>query len=159
MRRAVIPGTFDPITTGHFDLIERAAVLFDQVIVLVSENTVKTTMFSSEERLQIAKAACSALDNVEIMTQKGIVGEFAKKIDAAAIVKGVRGVSDFDYEMQLSKINRELAGCETIFLPSKSEADFVSSSFVRELILYKRDFYRYLPKNAQKYVENLLKNF
>ncbi len=153
----VVPGTFDPITTGHYDIIKRAAVLFDEVVVLVSDNTAKSNMFSLEERMEIAAAACGGLSNVKVTSQKGIVSEYAKNIGAVAIVKGVRGVSDFDYEMQISKINHELADCETIFIPSKSDVDFVSSSFVRELIIYKRDFNRYLPKNAQKNVENILK--
>ncbi len=131
---AVYPGTFDPITNGHSDLIERASRLFDRVIVAVAANPGKGTAFNLDERVALAAEVLSELGNVEIQSFDSLLVEFARANDGQVILRGLRAVSDFDYEFQLAGMNRRLApDIETIFLTPSEQYAFISSSLVREI--------------------------
>lgn len=131
---AIYPGTFDPITKGHTDLVERALRLFDHVILAVAEQTSKTPVFSTEERLEMAREALAGLDGVEVVPMPGLLVEFAAKHNASAIIRGLRAVSDFEYEFQLAGMNRKLApDIETLFLTPAEKYAYISSSLVREV--------------------------
>ncbi|MBQ7161496.1 MAG: pantetheine-phosphate adenylyltransferase [Clostridia bacterium] len=145
MTKAVFPGSFDPVTNGHLDIIKRAAALFDEVIVAVVDNAEKKNMFTLEERLGFVNEAIAGLENVSAESFKGLVIDFVKEKGADVIVRGVRGVSDFDYEYELSDIYYTTGGAESVFLPSRGENAHVSSSMVRELIRYGRDPSEFIP--------------
>ena len=132
---AMYPGTFDPITLGHEDLVRRAAVLFDKVIVAIAANTgSKTPMFSVDERVEMARAALEDLQNVEVKRYGGLTVDFAKENGLRVIVRGLRAVSDFEYEFQLANMNRHLTDeVETAFLTPTEKYTFISSSLVREV--------------------------
>ncbi|MDD6728875.1 MAG: pantetheine-phosphate adenylyltransferase [Eubacteriales bacterium] len=148
MRIAVCPGSFDPVTLGHVDIIERAADLFDKVIVLVMSNSSKKPMFTLDERVELIKK-CVTRPNVEIDTYSGLLVDYAKAHDAVAIVKGLRAVSDFDYEFQLALINKSLyPKIETLFLPAKGENMFLSSSMVKEVCSLDGDISAFVPKEV-----------
>ena len=131
---ALYPGTFDPITNGHTDIIERASRLFDQVIVAVAHSTSKKTVFDTEERTQLASQALEGLQNVEVCNFVGLVTAFAKEKNISVIIRGLRAVSDFEYEFQLASMNRHLMReIETIFLTPAEHLSYISSSLVREI--------------------------
>lgn len=133
VRRAVCPGSFDPVTHGHCDIIARAARLFDEVIVGIGINTSKNAMFSSEERVEMLTAAVADLPNVSVEPLTGLLVEFCRCHDAQAVVKGLRFASDFDYELQMAQMNKQLSGIETILLPTAAQWSFVSSTMIREI--------------------------
>lgn len=136
MVKAVYPGTFDPITNGHSDLVRRAAGLFEQVIVAVAVNAGKQPVCSIEERLQLATQVLSDLPNVEVVTFDSLLVEFAKQHKARVVLRGLRAVSDFEYEFQLAGMNRKLAPeIETIFLTPAEKYAYISSSLVREVAM------------------------
>ncbi|HPE95052.1 MAG TPA: pantetheine-phosphate adenylyltransferase [Bacillota bacterium] len=143
-KTALIPGSFDPITVGHLDLIERCAAIFDEVTVAVAANGEKKTMFDYDERIMRVEKAVKHLDNVLVVRLDGLVSELAEKLDAV-IVKGARNATDFDYENMLSQINRELTSAETMILPADERFMFVSSTFVRDLIRHGKDVTKYIP--------------
>lgn len=146
MKIAVCPGSFDPVTLGHIDVIERASELFDKVIVLVMTNSTKKSAFTVEERIELIKK-CVKIYNVEVDTYSGLLVDYAKEKSAAAIVKGLRAVSDFDYEFQQALINKSLCPeVETVFLAAKSENMFLSSSMVKEVCSLNGDISSYVPK-------------
>ena len=131
---AIYPGTFDPITNGHADLIQRARRRFDRVIVAVAGSTGKSTCFTLEERVSLARTAVSKIDDVEVMGFDGLLVKFAEAQGAGVILRGLRAVSDFEYEFQLASMNRKLApGVETMFLTPDEGYSFISSSLVREI--------------------------
>ena len=131
---AMYPGTFDPITLGHEDLVRRAACLFDKVVVAIAANPSKAPMFSLEERVELAEAALSDVGNVEVCGYEGLTVDFARENGLRVILRGLRAVSDFEYEFQLATMNRHLAkDVETVFLTPKETYNFVSSSLVREI--------------------------
>lgn len=131
---AIYPGTFDPITNGHGDLIARAARLFDHVIVAVAESARKSTLFSTTERKRLAHLALAQIDNVEVCSFNTLITALARKKKAQVIIRGLRAVSDFDYEFQMAGMNRQLyAGAETVFLTPAENLGFISSSLVREI--------------------------
>ncbi|MCS7253305.1 MAG: pantetheine-phosphate adenylyltransferase [Armatimonadota bacterium] len=133
MLRAIYPGTFDPITNGHLDIIERAAKIFDELIVAVATNPVKKPLFSLEERVLMIREACAHLPNVRVESFNGLLVEFARSLDARVIVKGLRAVSDFDYEFQMASMNRKLApDIETVFIMTSLEYAYLSSSIIKE---------------------------
>lgn len=145
MKIAVCPGSFDPITLGHLDIIERAAELFDKVIVVVMCNSKKSSMFSIEERVDLIKR-CVAKNNIEVDTYSGLLVDYAAKKNAVAIVKGLRAMSDFDYEFQQALINKSLLPkVETVFLTAKGENMFLSSSMVKEVCSLNGDISRFVP--------------
>ena len=145
MIHAVFPGSFDPVTNGHLDIIERAARLFDRVTVAVVNNAEKTGMFTLEERVSFVKEATAGIPNVSVESFDGLIIDFVKKKNADVIVRGVRGVRDFDYEYELADIYDKTGGVETVMLPSRGENARVSSSMVRELIKYGRDPSEFIP--------------
>lgn len=146
MKIAICPGSFDPVTLGHLDIIERTAELFDKVIVLVMSNSSKTPLFSAQERVDFIKR-CVNQDNVEVDTYSGLLVDYAKAHNAVAIVKGLRAVSDFDYEFQLALINKSLyPKIETLFLSAKGENMFLSSSMVKEVCSLGGDISAFVPE-------------
>jgi len=131
---AMYPGTFDPITLGHEDLVRRALRLFDKVVVAIAENPSKEPMFSVQERVQLAKMTLADLDNVEVTGYSGLTVDFARENNLQVIVRGLRAVSDFEYEFQLASMNRHLTDeVETAFLTPTERFTFISSSLVREI--------------------------
>lgn len=131
---AMYPGTFDPITLGHEDLVRRASRLFDRVVVAIAANPSKEPMFSIEERVELARASVADLDNVEVSGYDGLTVDFARENDLRVIMRGLRAVSDFEYEFQLANMNRHLADdVETAFLTPNENYNFISSSLVREI--------------------------
>lgn len=146
---AIYPGTFDPVTKGHTDLIERALHLFDKVIVAVAENTAKEPVFSLDERMQMAKVALENLEGVEILPLTGLLVDFAKQHHAKAILRGLRAVSDFEYEFQLAGMNRKLGPeIETLFLTPAEKYAYISSSLVREIAALGGDVSPFVHKNV-----------
>ncbi|WP_455221657.1 pantetheine-phosphate adenylyltransferase [Kaarinaea lacus] len=146
---AIYPGTFDPITKGHTDLVERALHLFDKVIVAVAENTAKEPVFSLEERMGMANVALEEYQGVEVLPIPGLLVEFAKQHNAKAILRGLRAVSDFEYEFQLAGMNRKLAPeIETLFLTPAEKYAYISSSLVREIAALGGDVSPFVPKNV-----------
>lgn len=134
MKIAVCPGSFDPITKGHLDIINRASKLFDKVIVLVSVNPSKKCSFTVEERVEMIAMCTGHLPQIEVDTFRGLLAEYIRKVDACAIVKGLRAVSDFEYEFQQALANKKLnAMAETVFLTTSSENMFLSSSLVKQI--------------------------
>jgi len=133
-RIAVYPGTFDPITNGHTDLVSRAAKVFPKVIVAIAESPHKTPLFDLEERIALARGEMSDLENVEVVGFDSLLAEFVQQIGASVIVRGLRAVSDFEYEFQLASMNRHLApDVETLFLTPDEDYSFISSTLVKEI--------------------------
>ena len=148
MRLAVCPGSFDPVTLGHMDIIHRASMLFDKVIVLVSLNVGKTPSFSPDERVTLIHKALddSGLDNVVVDICDGLIADYVKKVGAVAIVKGLRAVSDFEYEFQMALVNSRLYhGAETVFLTTSSENMYLSSSVVKQVAAFGGDISSFVP--------------
>ena len=144
-RIAIYPGTFDPITNGHADLVQRAAVCFDRVVIAVAGSTGKAARFSLEERVGLAREVLGGVANVEIVSFDGLLVEFARKRGARVILRGLRAVSDFEYEFQLASMNRKLApGIETMFLTPDEGYTFISSSLVREIAALGGDVGRFV---------------
>ncbi len=133
MSRAVCPGSFDPVTHGHLDIIGRAAKLFDEVVVAVGVNQSKSRLFSPEERLDMLRETLADCANVRVEGFTGLVTDFCSAVGAGAIVKGLRASSDFDYELPMAHMNTALTGVETVFLPASTGQSFVSSSLVKEV--------------------------
>lgn len=132
----IYPGTFDPITKGHTDLIDRASRLFERVIVAIASNPSKKPMFAIEKRIAMASDVLTKFDQVEIMPLEGLLVDFAMKNDAAAIIRGLRAVSDFEYEFQLASMNRKLCPTiETLFLTPSEQYAYISSSLVKEIAI------------------------
>lgn len=157
MKIAVCPGSFDPITKGHLDIIRRTAQLFDRVIVLVSVNMSKSCTFSAEERVDMIRACTSSLEQVEVDTFSGLLVDYVRQVEACAIVKGLRALSDFDYEFQQALINKKLDGeVETVFLSSSSDYMFVSSSLVKQIAALNGDFSDLVPDEIYKMVKTRL---
>lgn len=155
MATALCPGSFDPVTLGHVDIIERSARHFDEVIVAVIRNPQKTqSLFSLEERQQMLKEALSHLNNIRIEFFAGLLVEFAQEHGAHAIVKGLRAVSDFDYELQMAQMNQTLTGIDTFFLATSPRYSFLSSSLVREVARFGGDVSSMVPSHVnQRLVE------
>ncbi|HYE80573.1 MAG TPA: pantetheine-phosphate adenylyltransferase [Clostridia bacterium] len=134
MKIAVCPGSFDPATNGHIDIIKRSGELFDKVIVAVLNNPSKQPLFSVEERVELLKKTCCSMENVEIDSFSGLLIEYAKSRNASVIVKGLRAVSDFEYELQMALMNKKLnPGIETVFMMTSSKYSYLSSSLVKEV--------------------------
>ena len=143
---AIYPGTFDPITSGHLDLIARASRLYDKIIVAVALNKGKTPLFSMDERVELAAAVTTEFPNVEVSGFDTLLVEFAKKEGANVILRGLRAVSDFEYEFQLAGMNRRLAPeLETVFLTPAEQYEFISSSMIREIAKLKGDVSSFVP--------------
>ena len=158
MRTVIYPGSFDPFTNGHLDVVERAAKLFDRVIVAVAQNTDKQTLFTQAERkIQIA-TVLDDLQNVEVTEFKGLLVEFAKAQKAQAIIRGLRAVSDFEFEFQLALMNRKLEEeIETIFMMPREAYTFLSSKLVKEIAQLGGDVSAFVPANVEQALLNKLK--
>jgi len=157
MARAVYPGTFDPLTCGHEDLVRRAARLFDAVVVGVAASRGKNPLFSVDERLAIAREALAPLANVEVVPFSGLMVDFATLHRADVVVRGIRAVSDFDYEFQLAGMNRRLRqGFETVFMTPSDEYQFVSATLVREIAMLGGDVSPFVPAVVQGWIERKL---
>ncbi len=146
MRTAIYPGSFDPITNGHVDIVKRAAHLFDRVVVTVAVNTTKRPVFTLDERVAMVKEALAGATGVEVTAFEGLLVESARQHKAAALVRGLRAVSDFEYEFQIALMNRKLAGeIETVFLMPSEKFTYLSSSLIRELAQMKADVSEFVP--------------
>ena len=146
MRRAIYPGSFDPVTNGHLDVIERARKLFDEVIVAVAHNEEKRPMFSLEERLDFLRQTTGKIDNVRVASFEGLLVEFAMREKASAVVRGLRAISDFEFEFQMALMNRKLESTvETIFLMPKEEYTYLSSRIVKEIARLGGDVAKFVP--------------
>ena len=145
MSKVVCPGSFDPITFGHLDIIERASKLFDEVVIAVLVNKTKSTLFTVEERIEMIKEVTKKFNNVKVDSWSGLLVDYCLKNDISMIVKGLRAVSDFDYELQMSQINLQLKGIETIFMSTSPVHSFLSSSLVKEIANYGGDVSNYVP--------------
>lgn len=145
MRRVVCPGSFDPITNGHLDIIARAARLYDEVVVAVLINIEKSSLFTVDERIDILQTVTKEFPNVKVQKFHGLLVDFCKQNDIPAIVKGIRVVSDFDYELQMAQLNFRLSGVETLFMPTNPEYSFLSSSRVKEIARYGGDVSGLVP--------------
>jgi pantetheine-phosphate adenylyltransferase len=133
-KRAIYPGTFDPITNGHIDIVARASRLFDHVIVAVAASTSKSTAFSTDERVDLATRVLTEHANVEVMRFEGLLANFVRQWEACAVLRGLRAVSDFEYEFQLAGMNKHLVPeADTIFLPTSENYSYISSSLIREI--------------------------
>ncbi|MCM1523040.1 MAG: pantetheine-phosphate adenylyltransferase [Ruminococcus sp.] len=158
MRTAVCPGSFDPVTFGHRDIIHRASILFDRVIVLVAVNQLKTPSFTPEERVDLIKKVTAKFDNVEVDICHGLIADYVRNVGAVAIVKGLRAVTDFEYEFQMSLVNKNIYdGAETVFLTTSSENMYLSSSVVKQVAYYGGDISRFVPQCILKDIEDRLK--
>ena len=146
---AVVPGSFDPITNGHVDVVERAASQLDEIVVAVLENPSKQGgMFALTERIELVEASIDHLDNVRIEHFQGLLVDFCRAQGITMVVKGLRAVSDFEYELQMAQMNQQLAGVETLFLPTSPDWSYLSSSLVKEVARYGGDVSGLLPDAA-----------
>jgi len=147
MTTALYPGSFDPITLGHLNIIRRASKVFDKVVVCVMVNSEKKPMFTIEERMELVRRVTSRLPNVEVATTNALLAEYAKQYEGAVLVKGLRAVSDFDYELQIALINKKMnPDLETVFLPASEKYTFLSSTAAKEMAAYGADLSEFVPK-------------
>ena len=155
MKIAIYPGSFDPITYGHLDVLERGAEIFDKVIIAVSYNCNKSGFLKPEIRKELVQASVGHLKNVEVDSFEGLTIEYARTRGACVLLRGLRAVSDFEYEMQLSQTNSALANeIKTVFLITKPEYTFISSSSVREILLNNGDISKFVPPPVEEYLTN-----
>ena len=157
MAVAVYPGSFDPVTLGHYDIIERSAKIMDRVIIGVLNNNSKTPLFSAEERVNMLKSVTAGLPNVEVQSFEGLLVDFVKKNHADVIIRGLRAITDFEYELQMSQTNRVIApGVDTLFLTTNLKYSYLSSSIVKEIAMYQGDISMFLhPEIARKVEERM----
>lgn len=156
-RIALFPGSFDPFTAGHKDLVDRAKRMFDKVIITIANNSSKSPLFTMEERREMIEELYATDDQVEVQFFTGLLVEFAKSNDAVAIIRGLRAVSDFEYEMQMALMNRHLAkDITTVFLMPNEKFTYLNSSIVKEVAKYKGDIEDFVPKSIY---ERLVKKF
>jgi pantetheine-phosphate adenylyltransferase len=146
MRRVVCPGSFDPVTNGHLDIISRAAAVYDEVVVAVVLNPSKIPMFTADERVEMLRDVLKERPNVTVARFEGLIVDFCRANDISAIVKGLRAVSDFDYEMQMAQMNYSQAGVETMFVTTNPLYAFLSSSLVKEFAKYGGDVTGLVPE-------------
>jgi len=158
MIKAVYPGSFDPITNGHIDVIKRASRIFDQVTIAVSQNINKKSFLSEREKIEAINISLEGLNNVEVMAFDSLLVDFAKEINAQIILRGLRAVSDFEYEFQLAGMNKHLdKNIETFFLTPSEEFSNISSSLVKEILLLGGDISSFVPKKVEQTLLKKLK--
>lgn len=150
MKSAVYPGTFDPIHNGHIDVIERSSNMFDKVWVVLAVNSKKTQLFTEDERVQMAKESLAHLSNVEVVTHKGLLVDFAKSKNAVTLIRGLRTVTDFDYEMQIALMNRKMSDIPTVFMMPGEKFTFLNSSIIREISRYGQNISDLVPKPVEE---------
>lgn len=148
MRRAVFPGSFDPITLGHYDIIKRGVSLFDEVIVAIGVNASKSYMFSLEEREQFIKEAFKDEPKIKVVTYEGLTIELCKRLDSDFILRGLRNPADFEFEKAIAHTNRTLSSIETVFLLTAASTSFISSSIVRDVIRNGGDYKQLVPESV-----------
>lgn len=159
MKRAIYPGSFDPVTLGHIDVIERASKLFDHLIIGVLNNSAKTPLFSVEERVNMLKEVTKELPNVEVKCFGGLTVEFAKECGANAVVRGLRAITDFEYELQIAQLNRVIAPeIDTVFLTTNLKYAYLSSSSVKEVAAYGGDISHFVTPHVEEKVHNKFEN-
>ncbi len=146
MKTAIFPGSFDPITLGHQDIIEKSLNLFDNVIIGVGQNSEKKYMFSAEQRKNFVEKTFQSIDNIEVKIYEGLTVDFCKKNNANYIIRGLRSVSDFEFEKTIALTNRRLSGIETVFFLTSAKNSYISSGIVRELIINNGDYSLLIPK-------------
>lgn len=156
MTRAVTPGSYDPVTNGHLDIIGRAAHLFDEVVVAVLINKTKRTLFSVEERIDMLREVTAQWPNVRVDSWHGLLVDYCRENDIKAIVKGLRAVSDYDYELQMAQMNHQLTGVDTLFMPTTPAYSFVASSLVKEVATYGGDVSTLLPPSIEQRLQQRL---
>ncbi len=156
MRRAVCPGSFDPVTNGHVDVFLRASALFDEVTVAVLVNSRKRSMFTVEERIELLGVELAQVPNIRIDSFHGLLVDYCRENDISAIVKGLRAVTDFDYELQMAQMNHSLAGIETLFISTNPLYSYLSSSLVKEVATYGGDVSGLIPPAVQAAVQRKL---
>jgi len=150
---ALYPGSFDPVTNGHLDVLERASRMFDRVVIAVLNHPKKHAYLSVDERVELIKGAVSDMKNVTVASFSGLTVEYAKKIGANFLIRGLRTITDYEYEMQLCQTNQALAPTvDTVFLSTRPEHNYISSSMVKELADYKTDISKFVPKNVVQYL-------
>ncbi len=157
MRRAVCPGSFDPVTNGHLDIVSRASKLFDEVVVAVLINKSKQGLFTVDERMDMLREVCAEFPNVKVDAFHGLLVNFCRDRDIIAIVKGLRAVSDFDYELQMAQMNSSLAPVETVFVPTSPTYSFLASSLVKEVAAYGGDVSGLVPEKVLPLLTERLK--
>ena len=158
MIKAIYPGSFDPITNGHIDVIKRASRIFDQVTIAVSQNINKKSFLSKKEKIEAINISLEGLNNVEVIAFDSLLVDFAKKINAQIILRGLRAVSDFEYEFQLAGMNKHLdKNIETFFLTPSEEFSNISSSLVREILMLGGDISSFVPQKVEKILVSQLK--
>jgi pantetheine-phosphate adenylyltransferase len=145
VKRVVCPGSFDPITFGHLDIIKRASSIFDEVVIAVLLNQTKKTLFTVEERISMIQEVTKEYPNVSVDSWSGLLVDYCRQNDITMIVKGLRAVTDFDYELQMSQINLQLQGVETLFMSTAPAHSFLSSSLVKEIASFGGDVSSYIP--------------
>ncbi|HPT71366.1 MAG TPA: pantetheine-phosphate adenylyltransferase [Candidatus Cloacimonadota bacterium] len=151
MRRVIYPGTFDPITNGHLNILEKASKMFDEVILGVAEQTNKESLFTLEERTRLCMKATKHIPNVKVMTFSGLVVDFAKQMDSSIMIRGMRAVSDFEYELQLALMNKKLSPeIETIFMVPSYRYMYLSSSIIRQLAQLHAELDEFVPKDVKE---------
>lgn len=156
--KAIITGSFDPVTIGHEDIIRRACAIFDQVTVAVCCNSSKTAFFTADERIMLLQAGCGCMSNLNIVVSEGLLAEYCQKNGIGVIVRGVRSVSDFEYEVSLARINETLVpGLETVFLPCNPQYSHISSHVVREMIKYGRHTEQFISPHVYAAMQTMLK--
>lgn len=143
--RVACPGSFDPVTNGHLDIISRASYLFGEVVVAVGTNVSKNRLFTPEERMDMLREVCAPYDNVRVAGFAGLLTDFCKAEGISAIVKGLRAVSDFDYELQMAQMNTRLSGVDTVFVPTSPTYSFLASSLVKEVATFGGDVSELVP--------------
>ncbi|MFC0543753.1 pantetheine-phosphate adenylyltransferase [Kutzneria chonburiensis] len=146
MRRAVSPGSYDPVTNGHLDIVTRAAEVFDELVILVGINKSKKTLFTVDERMDMIREVTAHLPNVRVDSWHGLTVDYCRANDVKVIIKGLRAISDFDYELQQAQMNHQLSEVETLFMPTNPLHSFLSSSLVKEVATYQGDVAHLLPE-------------
>lgn len=149
MKRAIFPGSFDPITLGHYDIIKRGIKLFDEVVVAIGINTDKKYMFSLDERKQFIEAAFINYPKVKVVTYEGLTVDFCKEINAQFILRGLRNPADFEFEKAIAHTNRKMTKIETVFLLTAAKTSYISSSIVRDVIRNNGDFTKFVPDSVK----------
>ena len=149
MKKAVFPGSFDPLTLGHCDIIHKSIDLFDEIILAIGINSTKESMFSLEQRTQFINEEFSNHAKVKILTYQGLTVDFCKEINADFIVRGLRNPADFEFEKTIAQTNKKLTGIETVFFLTSPETAYISSSIVREIIANKGDYTKLVPKSVK----------
>ncbi len=158
MKIAVYPGSFDPVTHGHMDIIRRSASVFDQLIVGVLRNKSKNPLFTVQERVKMIQEVTSDIENVEVVDFDGLLIDFVHKVGAKAIVRGLRAVTDFEYELQMSLTNKVIApDVETVFLTTNLQYSYLSSSIVKEIASYNGDISHFVDKRVEKAIQDKMK--